>query len=75
MQSGIPDRLPGSPGSEYDDRPAVVDLNAKEIPHWGFGGGLHLALNENFIIAVDYGFAARKQDGDSGLYINLNFLF
>ncbi len=58
------------------DRPSdVVDLNAKEIPHLGFGGGLHIALNENFIITVDYGMAAKKDDGDSGLYINLNFLF
>ena len=73
--SGIPDSLPGAPGSEYGDRPSVVDLEAKEIPHLGFGGGVHFALNQNFIIAVDYGFAAKKEDGDSGLYINLNFLF
>ncbi len=75
--SGIPDPLPGAQGTEYGDRPpdGLFDFEAKEIPHWGFGGGVHLALNENFIIAVDYGFAAKKEDGDSGLYINLNFLF
>ncbi|MEN8155920.1 MAG: BamA/TamA family outer membrane protein [Bacteroidota bacterium] len=67
--SGIPAGLPA-------DRPAeVVDLDAKEVPHIGYGAGFHLALNENFIITVNYGMAAKREDGDSGLYINMNFLF
>jgi len=72
---GIPgEPVNGQPG--FEDRPeSVIDLEAKEIPHVGFGGGVHIALNENFIITVDYGMAAKKDDGDSGLYINLNFLF
>lgn len=43
--------------------------------HLSYGAGLHIALNENFIIAVDYGMAADKRDGTSGLYIGLDFLF
>jgi len=67
--SGMPDVLP-------DDFPdEIIDLDAKEVPHVGFGGGIHFALNQNFIVTVDYGFAAKKEDGDSGLYINLNYLF
>jgi len=67
--SGIPDDLPA-------DRPgAVVDLDAKEVPHVGVGGGFHVAINQNFIVTVDYGMALKEEDGDSGLYINLNFLF
>ncbi|MFH0758687.1 MAG: BamA/TamA family outer membrane protein [Bacteroidota bacterium] len=67
--SGIPSVLP-------DDRPQqVIDLDAREVPHVGYGAGFHLAINQNFIITVDYGFAAKKDDGDTGLYINLNFLF
>jgi len=67
--SGMPDILP-------DDLPdQILDLDAKEVPHVGFGGGIHLALNQNFIVTVDYGMAAKKSDGDSGLYVNLNFLF
>jgi hypothetical protein len=67
--SGLPDVLPdGLP-------PEILDPDAKEVPHFGFGGGVHLALNQNFIITVDYGMAAKAEDGDSGLYINLNFLF
>jgi outer membrane protein assembly factor BamA len=52
-----------------------IDPNAKEVPHIGYGGGIHFVLNQNFIVTVDYGIAAREQDGDTGLYINLNFLY
>jgi outer membrane protein assembly factor BamA len=47
----------------------------KDKMHHSYGAGLRLALNENFIGALDYGLAADKRDGDSGLYIGLNFLF
>ncbi|MFA5815293.1 MAG: BamA/TamA family outer membrane protein [Bacteroidales bacterium] len=43
--------------------------------HLSYGAGLHIALNQNFIVAVDYGMAANKNDGKSGLYIGLDFLF
>jgi len=47
----------------------------KEKLHLGAGAGLHIAMNQNFIIAVDYGRALDKNDGKSGLYIGLNFLY
>lgn len=47
----------------------------EESFHNSAGAGLHIAMNQNFIIAVDYGRALDKQDGESGLYIGLNFLF
>ena len=43
--------------------------------HFTYGCGLHIALNENFVLALNYGFAADKQDGDRGLYIGTNWLF
>lgn len=43
--------------------------------HSGFGGGLHIGMNQNFIIAIDYGRALSINDGKSGLYIGLNWLF
>lgn len=46
-----------------------------ESMHIGYGGGFRIAMNENFIIAVDYGMAADEQDGASGLYIGLGYLF
>ncbi|HBB92432.1 MAG: hypothetical protein A2X22_10480 [Bacteroidetes bacterium GWF2_49_14] len=47
----------------------------KDGLHIGYGAGIHIALNQNFIVAVDYGLAANKNDGKSGLYIGLDFLF
>jgi hypothetical protein len=43
--------------------------------HWSAGLGLKLAMNENFILSADYGRAFDAQDGESGLYIGLNYLF
>jgi hypothetical protein len=67
--SQMPDDLP----ADFPDQ--IIDLDASEVPHLGFGGGIHFVLNQNFIVTVDYGVAAKKEDGDSGLYINLNYLF
>lgn len=47
----------------------------KEAWHSGYGAGLYVAMNQNFVVNFVYGLAARKEDGDSGLYIGLNFLF
>jgi outer membrane protein assembly factor BamA len=47
----------------------------KEKLHLAAGGGLHIAWNRNFIVAVDYGRALDPRDGVSGLYIGLDFLF
>jgi len=41
----------------------------------GAGAGLHIAMNENFIVACDYARALDRQDGISGLYVGLDFLF
>lgn len=46
-----------------------------EKPHWSAGGGLKVVMNENFVIAADYGFALNAQDGQKGLYIGLNYIF
>jgi hypothetical protein len=43
--------------------------------HTSLGGGIRFALNQNFIVAIDYGKAFDKRDGTSGLYIGLNYLF
>ncbi|WP_319503529.1 BamA/TamA family outer membrane protein [uncultured Draconibacterium sp.] len=49
--------------------------NGAEAMHYSFGLGLRAAMNENFIIRCDYGMAADERDGDSGIYIGLNYLF
>jgi hypothetical protein len=43
--------------------------------HNSAGLGLKIAMNENFIVSVDYGKAFNSQDGTSGLYIGLGYLF
>jgi len=59
------------PQSEYH----LYFKDEKDKPHFSYGLGLKAALNENFILSADYGFAASSQDGTSGLYITLNYLF
>ena len=46
-----------------------------EEMHYSYGAGLRIVMNQNFIISADYGIAADERDGDSGLYIGLNYLF
>lgn len=43
--------------------------------HLGTGGGFRIAINENFIVAFDYGKALKKMDGDKSMYINIGYLF
>ena len=47
----------------------------KEAIHGSYGAGINFALNENFVVAVNYGLAMDKRDGNNGLYIGLNFLY
>jgi len=46
-----------------------------EALHTSYGAGLRLVMNYNFVMAIDYGIATKSQDGDSGIYIGLNYLF
>lgn len=43
--------------------------------HASYGAGLKIAMNRNFVLSLDYGRAADKRDGTSGLYINIGYLF
>lgn len=57
----------------------------KEIPHITAGLGLRFIMNENFIVAFEYGMPISrfyrqtspyyKQDGNGAFYINLGYLF
>jgi hypothetical protein len=65
-----------APSSGYTED-MFFDFNKQDLhkPHLGIGGGIRFGLNENFIVAVDYGHALNPQDGNTGLYIGLNWLF
>lgn len=64
----IPQNILATLNSDY------YKANAEKF-HSSYGAGLRIAMNENFVIAIDYGMTSKKQDGTSGLYIGLNYLF
>jgi hypothetical protein len=43
--------------------------------HSAVGAGLKIGWNENFVISADFGKALNVQDGKTGFYIGLNYLF
>ena len=43
--------------------------------HLCYGAGLRVVLNQNFIVACDFGKTTNTEDGNTGLYIGLNYLF
>ena len=43
--------------------------------HSSAGVGLKIGWNENFVISADFGKAFDKQDGNTGFYFGLNYLF
>jgi hypothetical protein len=51
------------------------NFEEKEKLHLSYGAGLRIVMNQNFVISCDYGRSFNKQDGVSGLYIGLNYLF
>jgi hypothetical protein len=58
--------------------PEIVKLyfsGGDESLHWSVGAGFRTAMNENFVVAVDYGIALDKRDGKDGLYVGIGYLF
>ena len=46
-----------------------------ESLHMSAGIGFQIVMNQNFIVKIDYGKTFNEQDGPSGMYIGLNYLF
>ena len=57
-------------GLRYEDV-----FGEKDGLHMSAGAGLKIAMNENFILSVDFAKAFNKQDGNTGLYIMLGYMF
>lgn len=54
----------------------VSDLQKEALKlHCSAGAGLKLVMNENFIISAEWAKPFEKTDGDSALYIALNYIF
>lgn len=76
-------------GDDYTKVKAAYDAYMKDrpthdLPHITFGGGLRFIMNQNFIVAFEYGMPVsrfskdpviKKQDGNGAFYINTGFLF
>ena len=70
--------------SSYNGAIVPVIGTERDLPHVTFGAGFRFIMNENFIVAFDYGtplshFLKNKQiynqDGTGAFYINLGYLF
>ena len=57
------------------NNPTDYFVSYAEKMHISYGTGLRFAMNENFILAIDYGIVSDKRDGDSGFYMGMNYLF
>lgn len=52
------------------------NLDSEDGFHSSIGGGLKVAMNQNFILSVEMGKPLNESDGSKmGTYINLNYLF
>lgn len=58
-----------------DDKNKYFNTYEKGKFHSAIGLGLKIGWNENFVISVDFGKAFNKQDGNTGFYVGLNYLF
>jgi outer membrane protein assembly factor BamA len=54
---------------------AWLEKGDKEQMHFSYGGGAHCAINDNFVLSLDYGWADDPRDGTRGTYLGMNFLF
>lgn len=63
-------------GIDPAERATYFEADSSQPIHTSVGGGLKLAMNENFVVSVDIGKALDKRDGEHlGVYIKINYLF
>lgn len=58
-----------------DDERKIHFTGKEESMHVSCGIGLKVALNNNFVVSADWGKALDKNDGSSGFYVMMNYLF
>ena len=72
----LPDNLETAFGETYPEETfADYFKPGEEKFHQSAGVSIMLAMNQNFVIAVDIGKAFNEQDGNIGFSIGLNYLF
>ncbi len=60
--------------NEDDNLEDYFDFGNERL-HVTSGAGLKMGLNNDLIISLDYGIASDKRDGNSGIYMTLNWSF
>ncbi len=73
-------KLPGNLESAFSDKYETENFSDYFKPgtekfHSSAGGSIMLAMNQNFVVAIDIGKALKEQDGNIGFSIGLNYLF
>ena len=70
--------------AEYEEYMALTGNRTADRPHITVGAGLRFIMNQNFIVAFEYGLPLSKfssnpyiknQDGNGAFYINTGYLF
>lgn len=61
--------------NEYMGKSIVYGKDYLDSFHLTAGAGLRFIMNENFIVAFEYGKPFKKQDGKGAFYINVGYLF
>lgn len=61
--------------NEYMGKSIVYGKDYLDAFHLTAGAGLRFIMNENFIVAFEYGKPFKKQDGNGAFYINIGYLF
>lgn len=64
----------GDPIKNGDTIDDYFNFGAEKL-HVSYGIGFRIAMNENFVVGLDYGRTLNEQDGPSGMYIGLNYTF
>ena len=62
-------------GTITDKYKTTAPKSDSESLHNALGGGLRIALNNNFIVSIDIGRCLDKHDGSNALYIDLGWLW
>ncbi len=73
----LPDNLKNQFDSYYEGDEKFDDFFKPDTEkfHMSAGTSIMLAMNQNFVIAIDIGKAFKEQDGNIGFSIGLNYLF
>ena len=62
-----------------DELKDYINFDKKKIrlPHFGAGIGMKIAMNENFVLSVDWAMPFKKQDNNSmaNIYVKMGYLF